>query len=81
MNEDQGEQRKGWPSAEKNDENERVCENTCQAGRGAWHIVVWVLAASARTPPSFKLLARHARAAYGTREPTSRKPLPNHEHP
>ena len=22
------EQRKGWPSAEKNDENERVCENT-----------------------------------------------------
>ena len=35
MNEDQGEQRKGWPSAEKNDENERACENTCQAGRGA----------------------------------------------
>ena len=29
------EQRKGWPSAEKNDENERVRENTGEAGRGA----------------------------------------------
>ena len=60
--------------------NERAGETLIEAGRGRVHRRLTARSFRSHTAV-VKLLARHARAAYETREPQVGKPLPNHEHP